>query len=597
MAKSKQASTELETPDVWTGRRLRGTALISVLGALMLTLLLEALDQTVVTTAMPRIIGTLQGFDRYTWMITAYVLASTTMVPIVGKLSDLFGRKWFLIVGALIFLVGSLLSGAAQTMDQLILFRTIQGLGSGIGIALVFTVVGDIFPPDERARWQGVFGAVYGLSNLVGPTLGGWLADHGPLLGSFVTDATRWRWVFYINLPVGILAIAALLIFLPADISERSSSATGWAAIKRIDFAGALLAAAATICLLLGLTWGGDQTYDWTSAQVLGMLGAAGVIYIIFFIVEHYAAEAILPLKLFRNQVFTVSAILTLLQMMVLIGITLYLPFFLQGVLGESATSSGATITPQSLAVVISAAFAGFLMTVTKRYQLLTIISALLMTIGVFLMTRMDASTSIGTVIFYMVLVGLGLGTFFSVLGLTTQNSLVRKNLGVGTGAVKYLGQIGATLGIAVSSTVVNSTLSADVLKRVPASVVKQLTPAGWKAATNPQVLVNSQARDGIIKGATHFATQNVPAGPQHAVIVQQIAQGVQQTLNQVFGALKLSLVVAIQHSMVAILVIGVAMIVGTLFLKDIPMTSAPGKSQAEEAETLGEEKAAVLAE
>src|SRR3989440_7745074 len=213
------------------GSRLRGFALISVLISLMLTLLLEALDQTIVGTALPRIIGNLQGFDRYTWVVIAYLLASTAMIPIVGKLSDQFGRKWFFIVGVVVFLAGSVLSGAAQTMDQLIAFRAVQGLGAGIGIALVFTVFGDIFSPAERPKWQGIFGVVYGFSNLVGPFLGGWLTDHGPLLGNLVTNAPRWRWVFYINLPVGVIALAALLIYLSAKLSARSQRYSGRAAV------------------------------------------------------------------------------------------------------------------------------------------------------------------------------------------------------------------------------------------------------------------------------------------------------------------------------------------------------------------------------
>jgi len=249
--------------------RIRGIALVSILAALMLTLLLEALDQTIVGTALPKIIGSLQGFDRYTWVVTAYLLGSTTMIPIVGKLSDQFGRKWFFVAGVILFLLGSILSGAAQTIDQLIAFRALQGVGAGMGISLVFTVVGDIFPPAERARWQGIFSGVYGFSSVVGPTIGGWLADHGPLLGNLVTDTTRWRWVFYINLPLGLIALAALLIYLPSNISARSNRYTGWAAVRRVDFLGALLASSATICLLLGVTWGGNQIYAWNSPQVI----------------------------------------------------------------------------------------------------------------------------------------------------------------------------------------------------------------------------------------------------------------------------------------------------------------------------------------
>src|SRR5216683_4997898 len=211
-----------------TGKaRLQGFVLASVMIALMLSLFLEALDQSVVGAAMPRILAQLHGLDRYSWVVTAYILASMTMVPIVGKLSDQFGRKWFLLSGTLLFLLGSILAGASQSMDQLILFRALQGLGAGIGMALVATVMADLFPPDERAKWMSIFGIVYGVSNLVGPTLGGWLAEHGPLLGSVVTEATRWRWVFYINLPVGLIAVVALLIFLPSNLSGDTRARAG----------------------------------------------------------------------------------------------------------------------------------------------------------------------------------------------------------------------------------------------------------------------------------------------------------------------------------------------------------------------------------
>src|SRR5579884_3220581 len=300
MAKEKPSTLQF-APATGGGRRIHGFALVSILVALMLTLLLEALDQTVVGTALPRIVASLQGFDRYTWVVTAYLLTSTMMVPLIGKLSDQFGRKWFLVVGVVIFLLGSVLSGASQTMNQLIAFRALQGLGAGVGLALVNTVIGDIFTPAERAKWQSLFGAAYGFSNLVGPTFGGWLTDHGPLLGALVTDATRWRWVFYINLPLGLIALIALLIFLPTNVSVRSSSLKGWAALRQVDFLGAILSAAASICLLLGLSLGSAQGTGWTSPQVLGLLTSGVILFALFFVVERRVAEPILPLNLFRN--------------------------------------------------------------------------------------------------------------------------------------------------------------------------------------------------------------------------------------------------------------------------------------------------------
>ncbi len=578
-------------------RRLRGIALFSVLAALMLTLLLEALDQTVVGTALPRIVASLQGFDRYTWAVTAYTLASTTMVPTVGKLSDQFGRKWFLVVGTIVFLLGSALSGAAQSMNEFIAFRALQGLGAGIGIALVFTVVGDIFPPAERAKWQGIFGVVYGFSSVVGPSLGGWLTDHGPLLGSLVVDSTRWRWVFYINLPTGILALAALLIYLPANISERGSRFTGLAAIRRIDFIGAALAAAATICLLLGLTWGGDATYAWNSPQVVGTLVASGVLYALFFIAERYAAEPVLPLSLFRNQVFTASALLTLLQLMVLVGVVIYMPLFLQGVLGESASNSGFITTPLTLSSVVGAALAGMVIAMRKRYQLVAIIGALIMTVGVFLLTFLTPSTALFLAILFMVIAGVGMGTFFSITTLTAQNALPRSRLGTGTSAVRYLGQLGSVLGVAIVGTIVNTTLSNDIVKRLPASTVQQLTPQGFQFATNPQVLINQQYRDTVVQTAKHYAAAaavaHVPPGPQHNQIAAQAAaqamQQVQHLLAQVFEALRLSLALAIQHGFVAVLIFSLLALLTTFFLKDIPLAqryrSESGELEAVESE------------
>jgi EmrB/QacA subfamily drug resistance transporter len=448
-------------------RRVQGTALITIIAALMLTLLLEALDQTVVGTALPKIVVELHGLDRYTWTITAYVLASTTMVPIVGKLSDQFGRKWFLIIGTAIFLLGSALSGASQTMNQLIAFRALQGTGAGVGIALGFVVIADIFPPAERAKWQSLFGVVYGVASLVGPTLGGWLTDHGPLVGALVTDATRWRWVFYINLPIGIAALLALLIALPVNISVRTSSYTGWAAFRRIDVAGAVLSAAATICLLLGLTWGSSAGAQWGSPPVVAILVVSVVLYGLFLLAERFAVEPQLPFDLFRNQVFAIASLLSLLQMMVMGGLLVYLPFFLQSVLGISATGAGALLTPLTVGMVITSALAGFLMTIFKRYQLLTIIAAFIMAIGVFGLTRILPPVGIGEVLIYMILAGLGLGPFFSVLTLAAQNALPVTRLGVGTGAVRYLGQLGTVLGIAIVGTVVNNALAGGASRAI----------------------------------------------------------------------------------------------------------------------------------
>ncbi|MEO7002097.1 MAG: MDR family MFS transporter [Ktedonobacterales bacterium] len=573
--------------------RLRGTSLAAVLAALMVTLLLAALDQTIVSTALPTILGDLNGYDRYTWVVTAYLLTSTTVIPIVGKLSDQFGRKWFIVASVVIFLIGSALSGAAQDMNQLIAFRALQGLGAGGLLSLVFTSIGDIFSPAERARWQGLFSGVFALASVVGPTAGGW-----------ITDNSSWRWVFYINLPLGLIALGLLIFFLPSTLSLRSSAYRGWAAIRRIDFAGAFSAAAATTCLLLGLTWGGS-TYPWNSWQVIAVLVAAGVLFIAFFFIEIRAVEPVLPLDLFRNQVFTSSALLALGVGMGLFAVVIYLPLFLQGVLRVSATNSGVVVTPLTLALASGATAGGFIIARIGRYQWLAILGAIVLTGGIFLLSRMDASTQLLTVTIYMIVVGAGLGMLTPVLTLAVQNAIPRSRLGVGTGAVTYLRALGQTLGTAIIGSIVTNVVSSDLsgrLKTIPNA--SRLPTKLVNAATNEQVLTNKDRRAQLVNGATHQAVQqaqhspqaqqaiaqataHVPAGPAHdptvAAITQKIlAQIATQTTNsvhtlfsQLFDATRLSLAVGIQRAFEVSVFIGLGVLIITFFLKDVPLQSA----------------------
>ena len=448
--------------------RLRGFALVSVMSALMLTLFLEALDQAVVGTAMPRIVAELHGLDRYSWVVTAYILASMTVIPVVGKLSDQFGRKGFLLVGSALFLLGSILAGASQSMEQLILFRALQGLGSGVGIALIATVMADLFPPEQRAKWSGLFGLVYGVSSLCGPIIGGWLAEHGPLLGSLITEQTRWRWVFYINVPVGLVAIIALLVYLPANLSLRTSVWSGWTSLRRIDILGAILCAAATICLLLGLTWGGAQFAAWTSGPVFSILAASILLLVLFFFVERRAHEPILPLNLFRNPIFRIGALLSLLQSMVILALALYLPLFFQGVLALSPTGTGLVMTPFSVSMVIGAMLGSQAIDKLKRYRIVAIVSALLMSAGAFLIMLMNPATGSALAIAILVLTGIGIGPFFTLPMVAVQNALPTHQLGVSTAGLRYLGQLGASLGIAIVGTIVNSTASGDPASHLP---------------------------------------------------------------------------------------------------------------------------------
>jgi EmrB/QacA subfamily drug resistance transporter len=588
-----------------SGRRLHGMALASVLASLMLTLFLAALDGTIVNTALPTIARDLHGFDRYTWPSIAYLLTSTTMIPIVGKLSDQFGRKWFLMSGVAIFLLGSALCGATpeiasalnvDPMNLFIFFRGFQGIGGGMLFSLVFTSIGDIFPPAERARWQGLFSGVFGLASVFGPTAGG-----------YITDTWGWQWIFYINLPLGIVALILLFRYLPADISARSAAGLGWAGIRRIDFWGAATAAGATICLVFGLNWGGKRDpygYAWNSPQVIGILVAAAVLLLVFIVIERYfAAEPILPLDLFKNPIFRVGSLLALMVGMALFALVLYLPLYIQGVLGYSPTNSGIVITPLTLALAIGAAAIGQVIAKVGRYQWASILGACVLILGVFLLTRMTATTSLWEVSRNMIVVGAGLGMLQPVLTLAVQNAIPRSRLGVGTGAVTYLRSMGQLLGVALVGAIANNAFTNQLNKTLPESV-KQLPPSAQDAATDPnnlqRVIGNPSAQhDAIqaaiaqadktfvpqaVQAAVAKATANVPPGPGHddavAAITKQVTLQVTQsihtqvteTLNQLFVVAKDALLVSIQAAFWTALVIAVVILILTLFLKDVPL-------------------------
>lgn len=458
---------------------LRGPLLTGIMAALMLTLFLEALDGLIVSTALPHITSTLHGLDRYTWVITAYLLASTAVVPISGKLSDQFGRKGFLLAGTALFLLGSLLCGIARNMDQLIAFRALQGLGSGVGIALVFTIVGELFSPEERAGKQGMLGVVFGISNLLGPTLGGWITDHGPLFFNLVTETTRWRWIFYLNLPVGLLALLTLIFLLPASRAEGTPQRIGWAVLRRIDLPGALLFIAATCSLLLGLTLGSGGSSAWMSWEVPGLLVASVVLFILFFVVEGRTADPILPLWLFRKQVFAADALLTLVHGMALIGLGLSTMLFLQGVLAFSPTAAGALSTALSASLPIGAALTTLIVTRRKRYQATVIGGIALMAIASLLITRLTPQSQPVLIGLWLALFGLGCGAFFAVQMVAAQNVLPQAQLGVGTGVIRYLGQLGPTLGAAVVGIAVNGALAGDAFASLPTTPAARLALAG----------------------------------------------------------------------------------------------------------------------
>lgn len=554
------------------GRTLHGGALASVLIALMATLLLAALDQTIVSTALPTILHDLNGLDRYSWVGTAYLLTSTTMIPIFGKLSDQFGRKPFIVGGVIAFLVGSMLCGLSQTMNQLIIFRAFQGIGAAAIMGQIFTVIGDIFTPAERPRWQGVFSTVFGFSSVIGPLTGGWISDN-----------STWRWVFYVNLPIGIIALILLALYLPANISIRTAAGLGWAGIRRVDFAGSALAAGGTTALLLGLTWGGNgpaqSGYAWDSPQVLIALILAGVLLIGFVVNEYFAKNAILPLHLFKNRVFGVDAVLSLFFGMAFLSIIFYLPLFIQYILGKSATESGLVITPLTFALILASIGGGQLISRTGRYQWLIITGAALLCIGVFFLTQMPVDATLSDLTWRMIIVGLGLGAALPTLTIAAQNALPRNELGVGTGAITYLRSLGSTLGIAILGTVVNNSFSTEIANRLPAGA-SNLPAKVLSFVAQPQVLAptasaaKAQIVDAATQAAVAQATANVPPAQQPAV-AQQVTLQVHTLFDQIFHATKEAFAAAIIHGFGVALIICLIVLVGTFFLKDVPLRTS----------------------
>ncbi|HEX8995949.1 MAG TPA: MDR family MFS transporter [Ktedonobacterales bacterium] len=583
-------------------QRLRGAALASVLAALMITLLLSALDQTIVGTALPTIIAELNGVDRYTWVITAYLLTSTTVIPMVSKLSDQFGRKWFLIIAVIIFLVGSALSGASQTMNQLIGFRALQGVGGGMLASLVFTLVGDIFTPAERARWQGLFSGVFGLASVIGPSLGGW-----------ITDNTSWRWVFYVNVPLGIISLALLFFFLPTNISIRTA-AGGGNALARIDWIGAFTSAAATVLLLLGLTWGGS-TYTWDSWQVIGALVASGVLFIAFIVAETRVSDPILPLDLFKNQIFTAGALLALTVGLMMFAVVIYLPIYLQGVLGVKATNSGVEITPMVVTLAIAAALIGFVIARVGRYQFISIIGGLVLIGGVYLLSTMDVHTTQQTVVIYMIIIGVGLGLLQPVMTLAVQNAIPRNRLGAGTGAVTYLRTLGSTLGTAIVGAVVTNASETYLNPRLAniqggtqlVSGIRKYTGTLTNSQSLQPLLTDRSLHDKALTAAQHAATaqatkvavaqataQVPPNTPNYAQVIAAITakvtaqvqatvpQRVATLYDQVLSVGKDALANGIHTGFLVATGVAVLIFIITLFLKDVPLIGSRRASVAE---------------
>jgi EmrB/QacA subfamily drug resistance transporter len=454
-------------------------AKLEILGAVLLGLFLVALDQTIVGTALPKILTDLGGNDLYTWVVTIYLLTSTITVPFYGKLSDLYGRRPMLMIGITLFLVGSVLSGLSQQMWQLILFRGIQGLGAGALFPIALAVIGDLFTPAERGKYQGLFGAVFGISFLIGPGLGG-----------FLTDVVSWHWIFFVNLPIGIVSLVVIWRLLPTI--KRSDAS------RNLDYLGALVFTIAIGFLLVGLT--NKASGEWTDPTVggfilIGLVGSA-----LFALVESRAKEPIVPLDLWRNRTYVSSILSTFLVSFGFFGAIIFLPRWFQVVRHESATNSGYLIFPMLIGLIGSSIIAGALVSRTGRYKPIVLFGLATMTVGIILMTQLRADTDYLALFFWMFVTGVGIGPTLSVFTIIVQNAVPFSKLGVATSNLTFFRQIGGSVGLAIAGTLFGEGLADELPSQVVpvAGAVVGSAPPEQQVAIGQflQTLANSNAID-----------------------------------------------------------------------------------------------------
>ncbi len=465
----------------------------------MLGMLVASISQTIVGPAMPRIVAELGGIDHYAWLATAAMLVSAITVPIVGKMSDLYGRRGFYLGGLVVFMAGSVLAGFAQNFWWLIAARAIQGIGMGTLMPLSQTIIGDIIPPRQRGKYQGLMGAVFGFSSIL-----------GPLVGGFVTDNWGWRYLFFITLPVGVVAYFGISRFLHLEHTPREAV---------IDKAGIALLSMTLILLLVPTSLGGT-TLAWGSPAILGMYAAGLVTLAGFIAVERRAVEPVMPLRLFRSSLFTLSNIAAFMVSVMMFGAMIYLPVYAQGVLGASATNSGLILMPMSVAMIGLSIISGLVITKTGRYKLQTIIGILIMGVGFWLLTQLHYGSSQLDLTLSMIVFGVGLGMALQVFTLIVQNSSQRKDLGVATASTQFFRNVGSTVGTAVFGTIMTSGLAGNIASHLPASVVQQMQDSGQEISAgsvlDPSALAQLPAADRRrgAAGACRLTAHRLRLGP-----------------------------------------------------------------------------------
>jgi EmrB/QacA subfamily drug resistance transporter len=425
---------------------------------------LSALDQTIVSTALPRIASDFGALNELSWVVTSYLIASAVTTPLYGKISDLFGRKKTLVTAVIIFLIGSMLSGMAQSILELIIFRGIQGIGAGGLMTLVLATIGDIIPPRERGKYQGYFGGVFGVSSVV-----------GPLLGGFFTDTISWRWIFYINVPLGLLALAAIAWRLHVPIRQQE---------RHIDYTGAVLLAVSVISLLLVAVWGGSQ-YAWSSTVIMSLAAVAVAVGAAFVWWESRAREPIMPLSLFRNDIFNVASLLSFVSGVAMFAAIIFLPEYFQMVRGFSATQSGLLMLPLIAGMLTASIFSGRTISRTGKYRLFPIVGSVVVGLGIFLLSHISVDTPLLNLGVWMLIVGAGIGSFLQVTTLVVQNSVDRKDLGTATSLVTFFRSMGSSLGTAIFGSLLTARFSSHlstILPQAQGSALSQSVSQGGAA-------------------------------------------------------------------------------------------------------------------
>ncbi|MFA5308915.1 MAG: MDR family MFS transporter [Dehalococcoidales bacterium] len=515
--------------------------IIITFAGVLLAMFLSSLDQTIVGTAMPRIIADLGGFTQYTWVTTAYIITSAVAIPITGKLTDMYGRKYFYLGGIAIFVLASVACGLSNTMVQIIIFRGVQGIGGGVMMANAFTVIGDLFPPAVRGKYQGIMSAVFGLSAVIGPTLGG-----------YITDNLSWHWVFFVNVPLGLLVITLFVFFFP-HIKPDNLKHT-------IDYPGVACLVLMVVPLLLALTWGGVE-YPWGSAIIIGLFAVSVVALGLFLLAEQRAKEPLIPLSLFQNRIVTISFIMVFLTSMGMFGAITFIPLFFQGVLGATATASGNFVTPMMLGTVTGSFLSGqALSRIGGHYKLQGVIGVGIMMVGMFLLSRMNIDTTNGEAIRNMIIAGFGLGITMPLYTIAVQNAVPYKILGVATSSTAFFRSIGGSVGLAIFGSVMSNRFAAELLTRVPQDFVNAVPPDQLSTlAHNPEALMSSDAQAQLQGMVSHL-------GDKGPAVLQQVLQ-----------AMRESLALSISHVFLYSCAAVVLAFIINFFIKEIPLRTHHG--------------------